>query len=155
MPSAIPAGTQPSMSSFAKSGPDSPQVNGRASGGQPRPHTAVPVTLNSTVAAAKLSPGVSVTTSDAPTMPWPPRPEHSPAIRSIAVRCPSLSACAIRAPGPAHPVPLPGAPRAGEGAAVPGQLPASVANNGYTAAPNPRPSGSNPPLLTAANSSAD
>ena len=39
MPSAIPAGTQPAMSSLAKSGPDSPEVNGRASGGQPlAPH---------------------------------------------------------------------------------------------------------------------
>src|SRR5580704_4913564 len=88
-------------------------------------------------------------------MPWPPRPEHSPAIRSIAVRYPSLSACAIRAPGPAQPVTLPGAPRVRDGASVPGHLTAAVANNGYTAAPNTRPTGSNPTPLTAANSSAD
>src|ERR1700677_2793830 len=154
MPSAIPPGTQPSMSSFAKSGPDSPEVNGRASGGQPRPRTAVPITVNSTVAAVKLSPGVSVTCSDAPTMPWPPRSEHSPVIRSIAVRYPSQSACAIRAAGPAQPVTLPRALGVREGVAVPGQLTASVANNGYTAAPNTWPTGSTPTLLTAANSSA-
>src|ERR1700677_2678335 len=154
MPSAIPPGTQPSMSSLAKSEPDSPEVNGRASGGQPRPRTAVPITVNSTVAAVKLSPGVSVTCSDAPTMPWPPRSEHSPVIRSIAVRYPSQSACAIRAAGPAQPVTLPGALGVREGVAVPGQLTASVANNGYTAAPNTWPTGSNPTLLTVANSPA-
>src|ERR1700722_8844065 len=153
MPRTIPTVTQPSMSSLAKAEPDSPEVNGRASGGQSRPRTAVPITLNSTVAAVKLSPGFSVTCSDVPTMPWPPRSEHSPAIRSIAVRYPSQSACAIRAAGPAQPVTVPGARDVKEGTAAPGQLTDAAANNGYTAAPNTCPTGSTPTLLTAANSS--
>src|ERR1700733_2588726 len=100
MPSAIPAGTQPAMTSLAKSGPDRSVANGLASRGQPLARTAVPITLNSTAPAVKLSAGISLTCSAAPTMPWPPRSAHSPVIRSIAVRRPAYSARAIRAAGP-------------------------------------------------------
>ena len=94
MPSAIPAGTEPAVTSLAKSGPDRSEANGRASGGQPSARTAVPATVNLTAAAVRLVAGISSTRSTAPTMPWPPRSAHSVAIRSIAVRRPSYSRCA-------------------------------------------------------------
>ena len=106
MPSAIPAGTQPAMTSLAKSPPDSSVANGRASGAHPITRTAVPTTVNSMAAAVRLVAGISVTPSVAPTTPWPPRSAHSPAIRSSAVRRPSNRLCASRPAAPVTPVPV-------------------------------------------------
>jgi hypothetical protein len=133
MPRAIPAGTQPAITSLAKSAPDSSVANGLASGGQPIARTAVPITVNSMAAAVRLVAGISVTRNAAPTMPWPPRSAHSPAIRSSAVRRPAYRLCASRPAGPAKPSPETEAEteascRRYPAAVVPGQLaPATVA----------------------------
>ncbi len=67
--------------SLAKSWPDRSEVNGWRSGIAPGARTAVPIALNSSPPAGNW-PMVSRT----PTTPWPPRAEHSAAMRPMAAR---------------------------------------------------------------------
>src|ERR1022692_248821 len=80
MPSTSPAGTQPVITSLAKSCPDKPQVKGtRGPGVAPGARTAVPVAMNWDP-PARNDPRDSRT----PTTPCPPSSRHSLVILSMA-----------------------------------------------------------------------
>ncbi|HEX6450844.1 MAG TPA: hypothetical protein VF060_15450 [Trebonia sp.] len=123
MPSVSPAGTQPAMTSRAKSCPDTAEVKGtRGPAVAPAARTAVPTAVNSSPPRAN-----GPRDSRTPTTPWPPSAAHSAVIRSTAARRAwyMASTSGPNPPGSRRPGPWaangtgispPGAP------AVPGQL---------------------------------
>jgi hypothetical protein len=149
MPSASPAGTQPAMTSRAKSCPDTAQVKGtRGPAAALAARTAVPAAVNCSPRAN--GPGDSLT----PTTPWPPSAAHSAVIRSTAAR---RTWCIASTSGPNPPASPRPVARSADGTgisppAVPGQLDPLAGPAAKTAAPNTCPTGANPTLPTAASS---